>query len=219
MILKAFKWVFLKKSFTIKAISTMRRLFILLFIWIPLISYSQFKFPNDMDFKSSNLKELKDFRINPIMEDTQNFELRLWVETAFVDSTYLLRLTHDEKDTWKAEKYLINNHKATKTEIQLPTNWDCVWDTLVVHNILTLPDRPSFLHKPTVNDDNKYPIVEIAITDGTTYTVELLSKENKRKYSIDNPIGYFRHYTHSKPLKDFNRILGMLSGVFNSQFR
>ena len=59
---------------------------------------------------------------------------------------------------------------------------------------------------------------EMAITDGTSYSVELLSKSNNRKYSIDNPIGYFKFYTDSKPLKDFNSILGILSKVFDYGF-
>ena len=59
---------------------------------------------------------------------------------------------------------------------------------------------------------------EVAIADGTGYKVELLSRENNRQYSISNPIGYYKHYTDSKPLKDFNRILEILSAVYDYGF-
>jgi len=198
----------------------MKKIFIVLFICIPAISYSQFKIPNDTNFKCSHLNKFKYPDIKPSIEKSLSFELRLWTSTYAVDSAYLLRLTCNQKDIWKAEKYLINyyNNKIIKTEIQLPSNWNEIWDTLLVNNVLTLPDNPPHKNNRIIEDD-EIPNVETAITDGTSYTVELLSKENNRKYSIDNPIGYFKFYSDSKPLKDFNKILEILSQIFNCKFK
>jgi len=81
-----------------------------------------------------------------------------------------------------------------------------------------LSDNPTFKYKRIEKDDG-IPVVDIAITDGTSYTVDLLSKENNRQYSITNPIGYYRFYKNSQTLKDFNRILEILSEVFNYKFK
>jgi hypothetical protein len=150
-----------------------------------------------------------------------SFELRLWVST-FTKLPVLLRLSYNNECVWKAEKYIvtenkINEYKLIKSEILLPENWNELWDSLVVSNILTLPDNPTFRHNK-IAKDGEIPFVEHAITDGTSYTVDLLSKENNRQYSIDNPIGYYRFYKNSQPLKDFNRILEILSKVFKYKF-
>lgn len=199
----------------------MKKLFVLLFILTPLISYSQFKFPNDANFRYYHLDYFKDFDIKPNIEKSMSFELRLWVST-FTKLPVLLKLTYNNECIWKAEKYIVNEnknneYKVIKSEILLPENWNELWDSLVVSNILTLPDNPTFKHKRIEKDDG-IPVVDIAITDGTSYTVDLLSRENNRQYSITNPIGYYRFYKDSQPLKDFNRILEILSEVFKYKF-
>ena len=195
----------------------MKKLLILLFIVTPLISYSQFNFPGDANFKFYHLETLKNFDIKPDIEKSTNFELRLWIST-FTELPVLLRLTYNNNFIWKAEKYLLNDNRVIKSELLLPDKWDDIWDSLVVNKILTLPDNPPIIHHK-VAEEGEIPYVEVAITDGTSYTVELLSNEQKRKYSIDNPIGYFRYYKNSQPLKDFNRILEILSEVFQYKFK
>ena len=195
----------------------MKKLLILLFIVTPLISYSQFNFPGDANFKFYHLETLKNFDIKPDIEKSTNFELRLWIST-FTEQPVLLRLTYNNNFIWKAEKYLLNDNRVIKSELLLPDKWDDIWDSLVVNKILTLPDNPPIIHHK-VAEEGEIPYVEVAITDGTSYTVELLSNEHKRHYSIDNPIGYFRYYKNSQPLKDFNRILEILSEVFQYKFK
>lgn len=195
----------------------MKKLLILLFIVTPLISYSQFNFPGDANFKFYHLETLKNFDIKPDIEKSTNFELRLWIST-FTELPVLLRLTYNNNFIWKAEKYLLNDNRVIKSELLLPDKWDDIWDSLVVNKILTLPDNPPIIHHK-VAEEGEIPYVEVVITDGTSYTVELLSNEQKRKYSIDNPIGYFRYYKNSQPLKDFNRILEILSEVFQYKFK
>ena len=195
----------------------MKKLLILLFIVTPLISYSQFNFPGDANFKFYHLETLKNFDIKPDIEKSTNFELRLWIST-FTELPVLLRLTYNNNFIWKAEKYLLNDNRVIKSELLLPDKWDDIWDSLVVNKILTLPDNPPIIHHK-VAEEGEIPYVEVVITDGSYYTVELLSNEQKRKYSIDNPIGYFRYYKNSQPLKDFNRILEILSEVFQYKFK
>ena len=194
----------------------MKKLLILLFILIPTISFSQFKFPSDANFKYSYWDNRNKFEIKPIIENSITFEFRLWVKT-FTEEPVLLRLTYNNDCIWKAEKYLVNESKVFKTEIIFPDNWNEIWDSLVANNILTLPHNPPIKHHE-IAKEGEIPYVEVAITDGTSYTVELLSRESSRKYSMDNPVGYFRFYADSKPLKDFNKVLEILSVVYKYKF-
>lgn len=199
----------------------MKKLFVLVFILIPIIAYSQFEFPNDSNFRYYHFDNIKYPNIEPNIEQSMSFELRLWV-SPFTESSTLLRLIYNNECIWKAEKYIVDKsnvdeYKVIEYEIQLPENWNELWDSLVVSNILTLPDNPNFRHK-RIGKDDEIPVVNISITDGTSYTVDLLSKENNRQYTIANPIGYYRFYKDSQPLKDFNRILEILSQVFKYKF-
>ena len=123
----------------------MKKLLILLFIVTPLISYSQFNFPGDTNFKNYHSDKLKDFDIKPDIEKSTNFELRLWIST-FTEQPVLLRLTCNNNCIWKAEKYLLNDNRVIKSELLLPDKWDDIWDSLVVNKILTLPDNPPIIH-------------------------------------------------------------------------
>lgn len=184
-------------------------------------SICHFKYPNDTSFTLSYLntyKDLfKDFPVSAQLDNQVNFELRLWVSD-MIGITGLFRLIYDDNGNWKAEKYVVEKRKVIYSPISLNINWNKLWDRLLVNNILTLPDNPEFKGKMIiVKGDTIYS--RVAITDGTNYKVELLSKENNRKYSIDNPVGYYKFYTDSKPLKDFNTILEMLSPVYNTEFK
>ena len=183
-------------------------------------SICHFKFPNDTTFNCSYLikykDNYKDFPVKENIDKSLNFELRLWSSGSFGNHG-LFRLTYNNEGVWKAEKYIEDNRKVTNSDIKLPENWDRIWDQLLLDNILSLPDNPPHKGKKYVENGDTLTS-EMAITDGTSYRIELLSKCNNRKYSIDNPIGYFQFYTDSQPLKDFNSILGILSKVFDYGF-
>jgi hypothetical protein len=183
-------------------------------------SICHFKFPNDPTFNCSYLikykDNYKDFPVKENIDKSLNFELRLWSSGSFGNHC-LFRLTYNNEGVWKAEKYIEDNRKVISSDNKLPENWDRIWDRLLLDNILSLPDNPPHKGKMYVENGDSLTS-EMAITDGTSYSVELLSKSNNRKYSIDNPIGYFKFYTDSKPLKDFNSILGILSKVFDYGF-
>lgn len=195
----------------------MKKPIILLFILMPGLLFSQFKFPGDANFKYSYFDYRNNFEIKPTIDKNIAFEFRLWVST-FTEEPVLLRLTYDNDCIWRAEKYVVNEEKVIKLEILLPNNWDELWDSLVANNILTLPDNPPIIHHE-IAKEGEIPNVENAITDGTSYTVELLSKEKSRQYSLSNPVGYFLFYKNSKPLKDFNKILEILSEVYKFKFK
>ena len=183
-------------------------------------SICHFIFPNDTTFNCSYLTTYKniykDFPVKETIEKSLNFELRLWSSDSFGNQG-LFRLTYDKEGVWKAAKYIEENKKVINSDIKLPENWDAIWDRLLLDNILSLPDNPRLKGKMYIDKgDTLYS--EVAITDGTSYRVELLSKKENRQYSIQNPIGYFKFYTDSKPLKDFNSILGILSKVFDYGF-
>ena len=184
-------------------------------------SICHFKFPNDTGFNLNYLNKYKniykDFPVSDQLDKQVNFELRLWVSD-MSGTTGLFRLIYDNEGKWNAEKHLVDNRRVSSYKIKLNENWVKIWDRLLVNNILTLPDNPKFKGKMYIEKgDTLYS--EMAITDGTSYHVELLSKENKRQYGIHNPIGYYKFYSDSKPLKDFNRILEILSTVYDSEFK
>jgi len=183
-------------------------------------SICHFKYPNDKGFNLSYLNKYKniykDFPVSDQPDNQVNFELRLWV-SGMSGTTGLFRLIYDNNGKWNAEKHLVDNRKVSSSKIKLNENWDKIWDRLLVNNILTIPDNPKLEGKKFVENGVTYTS-ELGINDGTGYRVELLSKENNRQYTISNPIGYYKHYTDSKPLKDFNRILEILSTVYDSEF-
>ena len=183
-------------------------------------SICHFKFPNDTTFNCSYLikykDNYKDFPVKENIDKSLNFELRLWSSGSFGNHG-LFRLTYNNEGVWKAEKYIEDNRKVINSDIKLPENWDSIWDRLLLDNILSLPDNPRLKGKMYIEKgDTLYS--GVAITDGTSYRVELLSKNDNRQYSYNNPIGYFKFYTDSQPLKDFNSILGILSKVFDYGF-
>lgn len=183
-------------------------------------SICHFKFPNDTAFNLSYLNTYKDiykeFPVSEKLDNQVNFELRLWV-SGMSGTTGLFRLTYDNDGKWNAGKYVVENRKVIYTIINLNENWNKIWDRLLLNNILSLPDNPKLEGKKFVENGVTYTS-EVAITDGTGYKVELLSRENNRQYTIHNPTGYFKFYSDSKPLKDFNRILEMLSSVYDYGF-
>lgn len=183
-------------------------------------SISHFKYPNDTCFNLIYLNKYKniykDFPVSDQLDNEVNFELRLWV-SGMSGTTGLFRLTYDNNGIWNARKYIVEDRKVIYTTINLNKNWNKIWDRLLVNNILTLPDNPKLEGKKFVENGVTYTS-ELAINDGTGYKVELLSRENNRQYTIHNPVGYYKHYTDSKPLKDFNRILEILSTVFDYGF-
>lgn len=195
----------------------MKKIIILIVIIFPVVAYSQFKFQNDSNFECPYLEYNKDLKIDKTIDKTLCFELRLWISPSF-EEPELLRLTYSETEVWNAEKYLFNDNKINISKVQLPENWKEKWDSLIGNNILTLPDNPSY-SQHLIAKEGELPIIEVSITDGTGYTVELYTKENRRKYYFNNPIGYSSFYTHSKPLKDFNAILRILSGIYNIKFK
>lgn len=183
-------------------------------------SICHFKYPNDIGFNLSYLNTYKDvykdFPVSDQPDKQVNFELRLWV-SGMSGIAGLFRLIYYNNGNWKAGKSIVEDRKVIYSTINLNKNWNKIWDRLLVNNILTLPDNPKLKGKMYIEKgDTLYS--EMAITDGTSYEVELLSKENNRKYSIHSPIGYYKFYTDSKPLKDFNRILEILSTVFDYGF-
>jgi len=183
-------------------------------------SICHFQFPNDTTFNCSYpntyKNNYKDFPVKKDIDTSLNFEFRLWSSGSFGNKG-LFRLTYNNEGVWKAAKFIEDNNKVINLDIKLPENWDEIWDRLLLDNILSLPDNPSFKGKMYIEKgDTLYS--EMAITDGTSYRVELLSKKVNRQYSIHNPIGYFQFYTDSQPLRDFNRILGILSKVFEYGF-
>jgi len=183
-------------------------------------SICHFKFPNDTSFNMDYLNTYKDlyekFPVSDQLDKLVNFELRLWV-SGMSGTTGLFRLKYDNNGNWNAEKYIVEYQKVIYSKITLKENWDKIFDRLLLNNILSLPDNPKLEGKKFVENGVTYTS-EVAIADGTGYKVELLSRENNRQYSISNPIGYYKHYTDSKPLKDFNRILEILSAVYDYGF-
>ena len=183
-------------------------------------SICHFRFPNDTSFNLSYLNTYKnlykDFPVSDQLDKEVNFELRLWVSGMY-STTGLFRLIYDNNGKWNAGKYIVENKKVIYSTINLNKDWDKIWDRLLVNNIMTLPDNPKHKGKEFVENGETYTS-EVTITDGNGYRVELLSKDNNRKYSIDNPTIYFKFYTDSKPLKDFNRILEILSAVYDYRF-
>ena len=183
-------------------------------------SICHFKFPNDTSFNLSYLNTYKniykDFLVSDQLDKQVNFELRLWVSD-MSGTTGLFRLMYDTNGNWSAGKYVVEDRKVIYSTINLNNSWNKIWDKLLLNNILFLPDNPKLEGKKFVENGVTFTS-EVGIADGTGYKVELLSRENNRQYSISNPIGYYKYYTDSKPLKDFNRILEILSDVYDYGF-
>src|SRR5688572_14464185 len=106
-----------------------------------------------------------------------DIELRLWggFGVTTLDG-FLLSRTNDQ---WKA-LHLYSEWDGKKmidrtTEIKEPSSgWQTVWNSLLAHRLLTLPDGDSIDCNPGMND-------------GFSYVVEVKKGANYRTYMYENP--------------------------------
>jgi hypothetical protein len=166
--------------------------------------------------------------------DSENLlEFRIWVVHSL--SPYnkcLFRIYQTNDSVWNAEKYEFDlKHKKTifhinrksklYTEYERVGNADSMKntiDTLISLGIMALPDWYSIKDSCFKSglDENGYELRGyIAITDGTSYKFEVLSKDLKRKYEYHSPESYFKHCNKLPELKSITRILQILFKEFD----
>jgi hypothetical protein len=150
--------------------------------------------------------------------DSENlFEMRVWINPSFNPSD-LCRFVLRNDSTWYAEKYnLWRKRKGTNFEketVELGKDWNIVMDSLIDWGILTLPNwidvRDDWKGEMKIFEgDTLYG--KCVVADGTGYTIELLTKKNKRQYNFHCPKTYRDYY---KNVNDLNSIVKILEKIF-----
>lgn len=181
---------------------------------------AQYVFQSDAHYIPENREILDSLGIETF--DSKNlFEMRVWAEPCF-SPTDLFRFVLRNDDTWYVEKfdYWINKEGSglKKEMIELGKDWNVVMDSLIDLGILTLRDWSEVSkdckgEMQIINGDTAY--LNHYILDGISYTVELLTNQNKRKYRYSNPHEYSNFY---KNVKELNSIVRILDVIFVKTF-
>ena len=181
------------------------------------IVWSQYDFKSDKRYIPENSRFLDMIGLETF--DSENlFEMRVWINPSFNPSD-LCRFVLRNDSTWYAEKYdLWRKRKGTsfdKETIELGKDWKIVMDSLIDWGILTLPNwmdvRDEWKGEMQIFEgDTLYG--KIAVADGTGYSIELLTKENKRQYNYHCPKTYRDYY---KNVDDLDSIVKILEKIFS----
>jgi hypothetical protein len=73
--------------------------------------------------------------------------------------------------------------------MKVSSDWEKKWNDIIERDFLNLPkqDIVDKRFKTQINE-------RLVIGDGVTYTIEVLLKNNKRKFTYDNPIAFYDFY-------------------------
>lgn len=192
----------------------------LLLTWLCVCSVkaqSQFKFKSDKDFRfySDSLNRLAHITVPDFT--TIDFQMRFFVMSysGFTNQIYIVN--HDKSNRWAAVKYnfcaadTLGYTNLTFAEITLTGNWSQTWKQLLDLNILSLPTEKAIEKKWKSSTGGL-----VAIADGVWYRIELLSKNNRRRYMYSNPEYMLEVMDlNNTELKDFTGIIHLLGKEFN----
>jgi hypothetical protein len=168
---------------------------ILLLLWLPVITYGQtlFDFPNDRGYKTENPKLIR--LIKERLIKNADFELRFWHfngNNYYVREEYLLTLTlkngkwfsnyYSFIDTWS------KNIRVNQSPVA-PANYDSLLQGLVKDSIFFIA---SWHYMKSMDSMHKRGCGLTFVSEGgIAYTIELLSKRAKRKFTISCPRAYY----------------------------
>ncbi len=169
------------------------RIFFLLISILPFKSNAQFDFENNTTNKPISYIPYPNF-------DSVKFEFRMWEDAWLYPSFY--QMTYDTHGKWNYRRGIIYDEGVYELDLILPTpNIDSIWNILISKNVLKLESQNEvrasikmgdIIHKLDVENFEK-----LLGTDGTAYTIELMSKDTYRCYSYINPISLSKGFKKS----------------------
>ncbi|MCK8495634.1 hypothetical protein M0L20_27460 [Spirosoma sp. RP8] len=184
------------------------------------------KLADEMRLKKPKLKE-------------GDYEVRIWNRQSlqYGDAQMLYRLIK-RKETFTVTKSIIlwNKHEfkhATEFNSNRPVTVE-LWQKLLQHNILTLPDMTALRDQlfPKPEKDSTWNVIEpdgtvsvkakrkrnkwIIIGDGEGYYFQVFGKDSYHDYEYSNPLGYVKEKTEIIELCNVVAILHDLAPAFQS---
>jgi len=142
--------------------------------------------------------ENKEKRLRDTPLNEKDIEVRVWAGFGLIPSSaFLLKRTNG---TWSAHKMRTVrpiDDEDSAVLLEPAQGWEAAWQSLLAHQLLTLPDGTKI--KCNANYE-----------DGYSYVVELRQGRNYRTYSYDNPWGKFKNRC-----KEADEILAIASIIMN----
>ena len=139
-------------------------------------------------FKYKRLPVLDSLNIKEPDFKTLDVEIRVYCTKFDVDTinnSKFIQIVKDKNGSWSGKScsyYFYNNFYYNYRDINIKysscENWGKVWRIIIKENYLNLPTESD------IKQENKPPV---CVSDGTSYTVEILTKKRKRRISYNNP--------------------------------
>ncbi len=165
-----------------------------------------------------------------------NQEIRIYKDRGTTNSGNVFRIFKENK-VWKAEiiqwfmPILIspdefNTVAPRKTDLSYDKNLEVIFMNLEALNIGFLPIEDAFKYKTekksVIWDDDEQQYLQqtsnIAILDGTGYSVIYQSGENHNEFNYSNPESYLKHFPEIDELNSFAEILKYIRKEFKIDF-
>lgn len=201
------------RMFSLYYNSTLIKLILILLIFTPTKTYSQFVFKSD-EIKNSYHSEIE----NQILNNLTEFQFRVWIkENSQQDKDEGLLLLSYINQEWKCEvfiyKYVNEVRQLIKVHEQNDSS-DSLLHYLKHDKIIDLPDMETFENKLCFYDEYGTE-VHIGFVFGPRYIFEFVTKEAFKRIEYHNPTLYFNTYPSCSELEKINNIINFIHRSFS----